>query len=86
MLESMDKTQTMRALREGGIYRLPDTTRFVARGGTQGTYDLFTTQELMWQIRQATYRTTPTGGITYAGKPTPWTTADLIDTGRTIQW
>lgn len=73
-------------LRPGGVYRLRgDMRRYVARPGMQdGAYDLFTTSGLVWNRAQSEYRLEPTGVITYRGAHTPWTRADLLDTGQTI--
>lgn len=71
-------------IRPGGIYRLPNLARVIARESPQGGFDLFTTQELTWQIRSAAYRLQPDGHITYDGKPTPWYGDDLLDMGTTV--
>jgi hypothetical protein len=70
-------------LRDGGVYRLINGTRFVARLNNQGGADLFTNNELAWAIVQAGYRVQPDENITYEGRPTPWRESDLIDTGMT---
>jgi hypothetical protein len=72
----------MKALRERGIYRLPDGEELVASVARGGSYALYDPQ--VWKrYGVPDYIIDAQGRMTRLGQSTILTVEDLIDTGRT---
>lgn len=71
------------ALRERGVYLLPDGRRVVAcEVNERGGWGLYTEAE--WESETAAdYEAGPDGEVRFQGERTGWTTRDLRDTGET---
>lgn len=72
----------MRQLRELGIYRTPDGRAHVARAGLLGSYLLFGLNRCAEGF--PTYVVDLAGRVVAATQPTPWSSEELLDTGRTF--
>lgn len=72
----------MQALREQGIYILPDGREFVAHAVFRGSYVLYTLGA--WEFFGLhTYESNNSGRLLLRGQPTFWRVEDLTDTART---
>ncbi|HEX8843490.1 MAG TPA: hypothetical protein VF791_02545 [Pyrinomonadaceae bacterium] len=75
----------MQALRECGIYALPDGREFVAHAVFRGGYVLYSPGA--WEsFGLHEYETTAAGQIRSKGCSTSWRVRDLIDTNRTARF
>jgi hypothetical protein len=66
-------------LRDGCIYRLPNGRELVALGSQKRTTLLFEVGE----PDKIQYALNAAGRLTFQGRLTAWSVADLVDTGRT---